>query len=235
VLRLLSRVKRKTGLLRCKYCQDIIEALRDKRGIEIGGPSQVFDRRGLIPVYPVIRALDTSNYSEHTVWCDGSVKFIHEATDLFSVRDGEYVFVLASHVLEHVANPLKALTEWRRILKPSGILLMLLPFKKYTFDHRRPFTTFEHLVEDFSRDTPEGDLTHLNEILELHDLSRDPPAGTPEQFKQRCMENLQNRCMHQHVFDPNLVSRLYQHTGFRLINLSIEFPFHIVALGRRLD
>jgi hypothetical protein len=44
----------------------------------------------------------------------------------------------------------------------------------------------EHLREDFERNTPETDLSHLEEVLALHDLSRDVAAGTPNQFKERC-------------------------------------------------
>jgi len=47
----------------------------------------------------------------------------------------------------------------------------------------------------------EEDLTHVPEILELHDLSRDEGAGTREQFRQRCLANHVHRALHHHVFD----------------------------------
>ncbi len=36
-------------------------------------------------------------------------------------------FVISRHSLEHVIDPVKALYEWRRILKPSGKILIVLP------------------------------------------------------------------------------------------------------------
>lgn len=57
-------------------------------------------------------------------------------------------FVVANHVLEHLTDPLKALMEWHRILKPRGRLLLTVPDKRYTFDHRRKRTSLKHLKED---------------------------------------------------------------------------------------
>jgi hypothetical protein len=56
----------------------------------------------------------------------------------------------------------------------------LLPDKRRTFDHRRPVTTLAHLIADLNADMAEDDLTHLPEILALHDLERDPDAGNME-------------------------------------------------------
>jgi SAM-dependent methyltransferase len=203
-----------------------------KNGLEIGGPSQEFSKAGLIPIYPILGSLDNSNYAERNVWSGARVDYVNEATRLDSIEDGKYDFVLACHVLEHVANPLKAVREWHRVLKPSGALLVLLPDKNYTFDHRRPYTTFEHLRSDFEADIQEDDLTHLDEILSLHDLGQDLPAGTPEEFRERSLHNFANRCLHHHVFDPRLVPEILSFGGFTLLHESVDFPPHIIALGR---
>jgi len=52
-------------------------------------------------------------------------------------------------------------------------MLLILPDKRFTFDHKRAVTTFNDLIDDFVRDIDETDLTHLDEILSLHDLSMD--------------------------------------------------------------
>ena len=41
--------------------------------------------------------------------------------------DATYDFVFASHVLEHISNDGKALSEIRRILKPNGIAILPVP------------------------------------------------------------------------------------------------------------
>ncbi len=175
-----------------------------KRGLEIGGPSAVFGRRGLIPLYGLVGSLDNCNFASHTIWAEhksGStfrysdtkppgLQYLAEGTDLVEVADASYDFVLSSHMLEHTANPLRALRAWSRVLRHNGTLILLIPDKQWTFDHKRPVTTLAHLVEDFDCATGEDDLTHLPEILELHDLTRDPGAVSYESFKIRCETNL---------------------------------------------
>lgn len=132
------------------------------------------------------------------------------------IADYSYDFLLSSNCLEHVANPLKALFEWHRVLRPGGYLILVLPRKDGTFDHRRSVTTFEHIFSDFKKGVGEDDMTHLEEILQLHDLSLDPPAGTLEQFRARSLKNGENRTLHHHVFDLSVVDLMLKFTGFHL-------------------
>src|SRR5689334_5403232 len=64
------------------------------------------------------------------------------------VASETFDFVVANHVLEHVTDPIGAVAEWHRILKPEGLLLISLPDKRYTFDFRRPRTPLAHLEAD---------------------------------------------------------------------------------------
>jgi ubiquinone/menaquinone biosynthesis C-methylase UbiE len=41
--------------------------------------------------------------------------------------DGELDYVIARHNLEHYVDPLKTLLEWRRVLKPGGVIGLVLP------------------------------------------------------------------------------------------------------------
>src|SRR5258708_16214661 len=89
-------------------------------GLEIGGPSSIFRRRRIFPVYSIAARIDNCNFSNSTVW-EGAIatgatfdydkrhapgnQFVVEATDLGVFATESYSFVLSSHVLEHVANP----------------------------------------------------------------------------------------------------------------------------------
>lgn len=214
--------------------------LRGKSGIEIGGRSPYFTG-----IYQSISALDGVNFSAVTLW-EGALEegghynyapgrigrqFIAEATDLHDIETGSYQFLISSNCLEHVANPLGALQEWIRVVQPGGLLLLVLPNKVSNFDHRRPVTRFEHLLDDHQANTPEDDMTHLAEILELHDLSRDPGAGTREDFIRRCRENYKYRGMHHHVFDMALIERMLSHVGVELL-LSKTTKTDFIVLGR---
>lgn len=224
------------------------DQLAGKSGIEIGGPSQAFSRRGLFPVYPIVGNLDNCNFCSTTVWGDTANKgknyrfdpnkpsgqqHIAEATSMEELPSGAYDFVLSSHVLEHIANPILALSQWKRLLKNDGILVLLLPDKDHTFDHRRPTITMAHLVADFNAGTQEDDLTHLPEILELHDLERDPEAGDIATFKSRSIRNFENRCLHHHVFDDQLAIDIVEYVGLKVKAVERIRPHNILVLARK--
>jgi 2-polyprenyl-3-methyl-5-hydroxy-6-metoxy-1,4-benzoquinol methylase len=58
-------------------------------------------------------------------------------------------FVIASHVLEHVANPVFAIEQIFSVLRPQGYALIAIPDKRFTYDRHRATTTFERLWEDY--------------------------------------------------------------------------------------
>ncbi len=210
--------------------------LRGKRALEIGGPSEIF-QIGPLRIYSVLASIDNCNYSAHTIWRSTGRIFgrnlVCEATNLQGIADGRYDCVLSSHSLEHSANPLKALYEWKRVLTKDGILLLILPNKENTFDWRRPVTSLDHMISDYERQTGEDDLFHLDEILALHDLSRDAPAGTPEQFRVRCLNNLSIRAIHHHVFSRQSTLELVKYAGFLPILSELNQPNDIIVLARR--
>lgn len=221
---------------------------KNKIGLEIGGPSNMFRRSGLIPVYAIATRIDNCNFSHQTIW-EGDIKpgetfhydkhrapgtqYVGEATNLDHISSDSYDFVLSSHVIEHVANPLQALLEWTRVLKEKGVLMLVVPHKDGTFDHYRPVTSLEHLIEDFDSQVTEDDLTHLEEILSQHDLSMDPEAGDLELFKQRSKRNFENRCLHHHVFNTLSVIEMVNHMRLQILSVEVFKPFHIVVLAQK--
>jgi SAM-dependent methyltransferase len=185
----------------------------------------------VLPVYAAAASLDGVNFAHQTVW-EGVInesrpyryykamagkQYIREATRLDGIPSNSYQFLISTNCLEHTANPLQALEEWLRVVEPNGLVMLILPKKESNFDHLRPVTLFEHLLDDYKNQTGEDDLTHLEEILALHDLSKDPPAGDPEQFRERSLKNFENRCLHQHVFDAPLIQRMFEHFGVQLL------------------
>lgn len=58
------------------------------------------------------------------------------------VADDSQEFVLTSHVIEHVADPIRVFLEWTRILKPNGIIFMIFPHRDaHPPDRKRPLST----------------------------------------------------------------------------------------------
>jgi SAM-dependent methyltransferase len=203
--------------------------VENKTGFELGGPSM--NTFGPLGVYDVAAKVDVTNFAADTLWekglKDGSpflwknqskgTQYIRDAVDLHDISDELYDFVAASHVLEHIANPFKALLEWLRILKPGGALLVITPLKTATFDHKRDVALIEHLIDDYHNQTTEADLSHLDEIVRLHDFDRDPPARHGEFLRERSQKNFENRGLHQHVYDQELLYYI-----FKCLNLDVK-------------
>lgn len=226
-----------------------MDAVRNKRGFEIGGPSPIFGRDGMLPVYTVAGTIDNCNFSSHTTWegtlsegahfCFNEAKapgmqYIRDAVDLQGIASESVDFVLSSHNIEHLANPVRALREWLRIMKENGLLILVVPHKEGTFDHQRPTTPLKHLVADFENSMEESDLTHLEEILTLHDFERDPGTTDREEFRVRSVMNLENRCLHQHVFTTGNLLQLVDYLGMEILSAEAVLPMHIICVARKL-
>jgi len=207
---------------RIKEFYYIKKYFQNKTGLEIGGPSVAFMNDGYLPVYEIMKTLDGINFSSSTVWT-GNIEeskgfiingkkvgkmYIADATELSQIKNSAYDFILSSNNIEHIANPMKAMEQWILKLKPNGILTIIAPRKEVNFDHKRETVNFTHLTEDYNNAIDEHDLSHLDEILKLHDLSMDPPAGTFKQFKKRSLKNYENRCLHHHVFDLKVLEEM---------------------------
>lgn len=162
-------------------------------------------------------------------------QFICDAVNLEAIQSKRYDFTLSSHTIEHIANPFRAMSEWLRVLKDNGTLLLVVPHKDGTFDHNRLITSLSHLVKDFEKNVKEDNLVHLPEILELHDLSLDPGAGDMESFKKRSMNNYQNRCLHHHVFNTELVVEVINYFNLQILSLDVVLPYHIIAMGKKVS
>jgi SAM-dependent methyltransferase len=63
--------------------------------------------------------------------------------------DGQYDFVIGSHVLEHVANPFWLLTEMLRVLKPGGTLYLGMPDERFSNDKGRRLTPYSELLQAY--------------------------------------------------------------------------------------
>lgn len=221
--------------------------LKSKVGLEIGGPSHSFSIRSYFPVYLFAKRIDGVNFSNNTIW-EGNIfegenfnyykgkrgfQYIAEATDLSKIKNNKYDFLLSCHSLEHTANTLKALGEWNRVLKNNGYLILVLPDKNFTFDEYRPVTDFEHLKADFDNNTDEADETHFDEVISLHNIEKDAGVKTKDELIKRTRANYENRCVHHHVFDFELIKRMLHYAGFSIEIQQWVSPFNLVTVAKK--
>lgn len=63
------------------------------------------------------------------------------------VADGSQDYIISSHVVEHFPDPLRAFVEWKRILKPGGIVFMIVPKRDADpYDAKQPVSTVGQIV-----------------------------------------------------------------------------------------
>jgi SAM-dependent methyltransferase len=104
------------------------------------------------------------------------VSLIDDGEWLHSVRSDSLDFLIANHVLEHCEDPIRTVQTWISRLKPEGILMMAVPDRRQTFDHRRPGTTWDHLLQDHQRGSDGSRAAHYLEWAILVDQLSGPAA-----------------------------------------------------------
>lgn len=123
--------------------------LDGKKGIEIG-PS-AHNPFGL-------DSLKVGRDTSGTVYAEEEFKLCGEVQKLDHLCEGDdlpfkndtFDFVIASHVLEHFYDPIKAINEWRRVVKLYGLVFVIFPHKDRTFDKDKPRTPLEELLRRHS-------------------------------------------------------------------------------------
>jgi SAM-dependent methyltransferase len=206
----------------------------NKIGVEIGGPSPT----GNI-IYQSAHNIDNVIFSKNTVWSNHTEEYnyypnkkgkviINDAVNISQVENNIYDFCFSSHCLEHIANPLKAIKEWLRIIKNNGYIIIIVPEKSICFDHKRNYSNFNTLLSQYEKNVDEDDLSTLPEILANHDLSMDPVAGDLGQFTKRSLDNINNRCLHHYVYNPELlmdICKFYKCEFIYTITIGLDIWF----------
>lgn len=120
-----------------------------RRGVEIGASA--------LNPFPGVRAWNLDQ-KDSDVWRRAQERQgrsaaridVHADAGRLPVADGALDFVLASHVVEHMPDTLRALREWDRAVRAGGILFLIVPHPERTFDRGRPRTPVEHHLADFA-------------------------------------------------------------------------------------
>jgi SAM-dependent methyltransferase len=152
---------------------DLVPRYLAGRGIEIGAFKTPIP--GIKPVY-----LDRfPNYAGEPTLAD----YYGDACEL-PFFDSSVPYVASSHVLEHVANPLQALAEWFRVTRHGGILYVVVPDRRRTFDRLRPLTDPRHMLEDHRNRVTQSDGTHIDDFAYGVDWAVFSPSTPPGQEKE---------------------------------------------------
>ena len=145
------------------------------------------------------------------------VDIIDDGETLSTVQEASQDFVIANHFLEHCENPLGALENMARVLKPDGVLFMCIPDKRRTFDQNRPVTPFEHVERDYREGPAWSRRSHYEEWVKLFERvdGEDAVAKRTQELMQ------QQYSIHYHVWTSKEMVELF-HRGSRVARVPSE-------------
>src|SRR5258708_6074719 len=76
------------------------------------------------------------------------VDILDSGETLATLPDGQEDFVIAGQFIEHCQNPVRAIVNMLRVIRNEGFVMLTVPDKRFSFDHDRPITTHEHLLDE---------------------------------------------------------------------------------------
>jgi len=114
-------------------------------------------------------------------------------------------------------NPVLAIENWLRVLKPGGLLYLIVPDKRTTFDKKRLRTSLEHMILDYQRPCKKRDFEHyLDYSINVHGLQ-----GT-EALKDAEKLFVEDYSIHFHVFIPSDIKALLEWISEEVTPLKIS-------------
>lgn len=100
------------------------------------------------------------------------------------VGDARFDYVIASHVIEHVPDPIGWFKEIAAVLNPGGVLSLAIPDKRWTFDCRREITPVSAWIESYLEQHRRPTIRHF--VDHYGEVSAVPGAvSTPDLWQGR--------------------------------------------------
>lgn len=115
------------------------------QGIEVGGAAHNDFVLNALNVDRYAEMDTVYKHAERATWGRAKPVDIVAAGHRLPLADQSVDFVFASHVIEHIPDPIAALREWQRVAREY--LVLIVPHRDRTFDRDRPVTPVAELVE----------------------------------------------------------------------------------------
>jgi ubiquinone/menaquinone biosynthesis C-methylase UbiE len=143
-----------------------------------------------------------------------NVDIVADGERLEAIDEATQDFVIANHFIEHCQNPLGALLNMFRVLKPGGVLYLAIPDKRCSFDANRPVTTLDHLLRDYHEGPAWSRRQHFEEWTRLVNKVTDEVEA-----ERQIVSNMEiDYSIHYHVWTQaemlELLVALRKMTGF---------------------
>ena len=179
-------------------------------GLEVGVGAQT--------IAPIQRTLLSDGFQSHA--SDQTLATVFFPAGKIPYPDQHFAFLLSEHVLEHVPNVMEVLREWKRVLKPGGVLFLFLPHPDRTFDQGRELTALSHLLDEAKNVYQKNEDTHYEEwVTSVLAKGRATHYANLSQ-----VETLQTNSLHRHVWNEITMSELLRTVGFEIIESHANVP-----------
>jgi SAM-dependent methyltransferase len=169
-------------------------------GLEIGGlhmPLRVPSRASVryVDRYNVARLRE--HYPELDACDMVTPDIIDDGEALTTIADRSVDFVIANHMIEHCEDPIGALANHLRVLRPGGVIYMAVPDCRFTFDRDREITSLDHVRRDHIEGPAWSRREHYEQWARFVDQV--PPAEVVSRGEE--LER-SNYSIHYHVWTP---------------------------------
>lgn len=172
-------------------------------GVEIGGSNQ--NSFGLEHTGGYANIDFTADQGKNWQSKDFQIKPVNLVSfgDDLPLKNNSVDYVISSHVIEHFFDPIKAIKEWLRVVKPGGYVFMIVPHRDRTFDRKRALTSVSELMDRYDQKLklenyliskitydPETNTTN-HDILKIID--------TPKKVNDKTLEKYRRATVNDHI------------------------------------
>ena len=178
----------------------ILDIVRNRDGLEIGGPSKCNNIYNNINKLDNITIFKTGEREYNIKNKKLGIEYVKDTTNLTNIKNNTYDFILVSNTLEYIANPIKAIKEWLRILKQNGFIIMIFDNISETDDNK---FHLKKIIENYEKNIGEDDLSVLPSILSK--------SKTNETFIRECLNNYHLRKIEHFNYNEKLLSGIIEY------------------------
>ena len=145
------------------------------RGIEFGPSySPLFPKKEGFNCISVDHACKKELIEKYKKW-EVPTELIEEVDLIFDgtpidqiLTNNSFDYIVASHVFEHLPDPISFLNSMGRLLKEKGVLLLAIPDKRFCFDLVKPLTSPGLLIESYLNKKKEHSLGQNIDAILFH-------------------------------------------------------------------
>jgi SAM-dependent methyltransferase len=145
--KLRNRVTGRPNILKFRHSNLALKYLAGLEGLEIGGSAH--NPFGLKTKNVDFQAEPDTVFKQFEIKLCGEALAVDVVApgDELPVPDESQDFVVSSHVIEHFFDPIKALREWERVVRPGGYIFFIAPHRERNFEKDCPRTTLAELID----------------------------------------------------------------------------------------